>query len=249
MEGTYPLGRVIGLDIYKADCVVRREGREQEIPAHGTRDKITFLSEDSRRRLAFLVCNTDVHFRTMITLTYPAVFPNDGKTVKRHLNAFLTWCRRRWGRELCYVWFLEFQQRGAPHIHILLSITRVKQDIADVAQAWYRIAQSGDEKHLLAGTATERIRKQDGAARYCVKYALKCYQKAVPLAYQDVGRFWGASRNVKAHPRASIEIDELSIRNILSDWQYRPSDDRPLYRVLYRTADEMRSRLDTKLLM
>jgi len=52
-------------------------------------------------------------------------------------------------------------------------------------------------RHLAAGTRLERIRKEHGARNYAVKYAFKMKQKMVPAAYQNVGRFWGNSRDVK----------------------------------------------------
>ncbi|MBV1952785.1 hypothetical protein KUG12_00070 [Streptomyces sp. BV333] len=58
----------------------------------------------------------------MTTLTYPgdwlAVAP-DGKTAKRHLEAFLKRFQRAWGAEWLGVWKFEFQRRGAPHFHLL----------------------------------------------------------------------------------------------------------------------------------
>ena len=62
---------------------------------------------------------TDVEFRSMLTLTYPRQFPKDGHIVKKDLNALLQKVRRNIEGE--YLWFLEFQTRGAPHIHLLLT--------------------------------------------------------------------------------------------------------------------------------
>lgn len=90
----YPnVGPVTGIKIYKQDVVVVRSGTpsRDEPPIRG---EILQWSKKSRQRLAFVATNTDVTFRTMITLTYPAEYPSDGKEVKNHLNAFLTWLRR-----------------------------------------------------------------------------------------------------------------------------------------------------------
>ena len=76
------------------------------------------------------------------------------KEVKKHLNAFLMWLRRR---GYVYFWCLEFQQRGAPHFHLFLGkrtgqaagdIVRLRREIA---LSWYRIVASGDPRHLRAG--------------------------------------------------------------------------------------------------
>jgi hypothetical protein len=43
----------------------------------------------------------------------------------------------------------------------------------------------------------ELIRSENGARNYVAKYASKERQKKVPDEYRSVGRFWGASRQVK----------------------------------------------------
>jgi hypothetical protein len=106
-----------------------------------------------------------------------------------------------------------------------------------VAKRWYKIVNSGDEKHLLAGTRVERIRKPDGAARYCLKYAYKCEQKAVPEQYRNVGRFWGCSRDVTPEKPRVIELSELEIRGILADWDYCPDENTPVYQLLFGVAE------------
>lgn len=204
------------------------------------------FSKKSRKRLAFVANNTRVVFRTMVTLTYPKEYPTDGKTVKTHLNAFLVWCRRRLDSP-SYLWFLEFQKRGAPHIHLLFDAPlpthkdeRV-QLFNDVSQAWYRIVDSGDFYHLQAGTRCERIRKPDGAARYCLKYCYKMEQKCVPSEYRNVGRFWGCSRDVPPKEPRVIPMDEPTVRGILKDWAYCPDENTLVYQTLFGCSDRFRS--------
>lgn len=237
----YPnIGRVTGIEIYRQDVVVVRRGTpsRRALPPRG---EILQWSKKSRQRLAFVASNTDVTFRTMITLTYPNEYPSNGKAVKRHLNAFLTWLRRE-TNGCSYLWFLEFQKRGAPHFHILYDApfprTRIEQrDLRfRVSTTWYRLVGSGDPKHLAAGCRTERIRNEGGARNYCVKYAMKMRQKTVPPGYRNVGRLWGTSRDVMPQCRMTVQCTEDDIRSILETWRYRPDDDRTLYRVLYQTA-------------
>lgn len=64
----------------------------------------------------------------MVTLTYWGTgwecSAPDGRTVKRHFDALA----RRWRREFgswINLWKLEFQERGAPHFHTLLSVPPV----------------------------------------------------------------------------------------------------------------------------
>lgn len=176
-------GRVMPRDI-----VVRRPALPCRAKGGGRRGRITRLTPASRRRMLLAARNAG-KWRVMLTLTYPGEFPSSGRTVKRHLNAFLVWLRRRGVRR--YFWWLEFQERGAPHIHVLLD-GPVGKDA--VARVWYRVVGSGDERHLKAGTRIEWLRSSDAAIGYVCVYANKVVQKHVPEHFQDVGRFWGCSR-------------------------------------------------------
>lgn len=116
-----PLGPVVAIAQYKNDILVMRRSMTPvgaSTDAH--RREITHFSTRSRMRLAFVAHNADQAFKSMLTLTYPAQFPTTGKIVKVHLNRFLGWLRRKYD-DPGYLWFLEFQRRGAPHIHILLT--------------------------------------------------------------------------------------------------------------------------------
>lgn len=244
----YPVGRVIGVKVYQNDVVVVRE--EMGLPIGGARRaEVTEFSRASRRRLAFVASNTSVTFRTMLCLTYPRDFPSDGREVKRNLHAFLVWLQRDLGG-CWYLWFLEFQKRGAPHVHILVdwpwpsSRTAQRDFRFRVAMQWYRVVGSGDSRHLAAGTSCERIRSKTGTARYAVKYASKMQQKWVPAGYRNVGRFWGCSRAVVPPVPETVQCTEDDIRGLLEGWEYAPDAKRLLYRVLYNQADRLRAWLN-----
>lgn len=183
---------IVNLEIYQKDVIVRST-REGNGGGGGKKEQISELSEKSRKNLAFVANNTDVEFLYMVTLTYPSEYPGNGVTIKRELDAFFKRVKRQYG-QFSYLWFLEFQGRGAPHFHILLTIEIGKEFCS---RAWFEIVQSGDEKHLRAGTRVEKLRSSEGGKRYAVKYATKTRQKAVPQGFRDVGRFWGCSRDVK----------------------------------------------------
>jgi len=238
MEHYY--GQIVGIEIYQNDVVVKRQALNREPPTH-TRSEVKEFSKASRRRLAFVVSNTSVPLRTLITLTYPAEYPSDGRTVKEHLRSFLTWLQTETGG--CeYLWFLEFQERGAPHFHILtdwpLPTNRKNKVLwyAKIAQRWYEIVDSGDFNHRLAGTRTESLRSPRGGAHYAVKYAQKMRQKKVPDGYQGVGRFWGHTRAVKPEVKSSHRCTEDDVRGMLEGWKYEPPDNLPVWRVLYNLA-------------
>ena len=244
---SWELGPVVGVQIYRRDVVVRRASMAgPSCKTDNKRGDIMNLSKASRKRLAFVANNTQVTFRTMITLTYPGEYTNDGEEVKAHLHKFLVWCAYQFDNP-SYLWFLEFQKRGAPHIHILLDIAlstiEERREVVynAVRREWYKVVDSGDPKHLAAGTRVEHIRKPDGAARYCLKYAYKCEQKAVPPAYRNVGRFWACSRDVFPEEPRTIPMDDLSVRAVLADWDYCPDEHTPVYQTLFGVADRFRT--------
>jgi hypothetical protein len=142
----------------------------------------------------------------MVTLTYPKEFESDGLKVKRHLQRWLQWSQRRAGVG-DYLWALEFQRRQAPHFHVFTAGSDLLLMKTDVSSTWFNIVESGDYKHLQAGTRTERLRIPDAAGRYAAKYASKPHQKAVPPDYRNVGRFWGHSRNVAPEPLAARPLE------------------------------------------
>ncbi len=73
-------------------------------------------SKKSLLRLMFLMQATRLEFASMLTLTYPRFYPLDGLIVKRDVAAIAQTLRRA---DIEYLWFLEFQKRGAPHVHVL----------------------------------------------------------------------------------------------------------------------------------
>ena len=154
------------------------------------RSTIIEFSWRSARRLRHLIRNSEDIWKAFVTLTYPAGYPSNGRETKLHLNAFLQFLRRKGIKS---VWVLEFQSRGAPHYHVLVSEFVPKEEIAE---RWYKIVGSGDEKHLRAGTGIGAIRSKEQLYGYLSNYIKKLDQKTPPVEFEDVGRFWGASRNL-----------------------------------------------------
>ena len=209
---------IVGYWIHNAGIVIYRECAIDSLKdlRTGKRQKVTSLSPRSLHRLALLAMSTPIQWKSILTLTYGPNYTLEGQKVKHHLNYMLTKLRRTWG-EFQYLWFLEFQQRGAPHFHILTTMpSPSKAQRAKFAAMWADIVepqnwlyeriiwaegQATYHGQLLSNDATRAvhrhtknfatIRKQGGARRYMVKYALKLEQKIVPRAYRNVGRFWG----------------------------------------------------------
>ncbi len=61
----------------------------------------------------------------MVSLTYPAEWrewAGSGPQVRRHVEAFKLRWYRRWGEPIRGVWVREFQDRGAPHMHLYVGL-------------------------------------------------------------------------------------------------------------------------------
>jgi hypothetical protein len=156
----------------------------------------------------------------MVTLTYPGsweVVAPDGKTVKRQVHAWRCRYRRAWGEPVTGAWKLEFQARGAPHVHIFMAPPhgRAAGRGAGAGLAfrhwlsvvWADIVNHPDpaeyQKHLEAGTAVDYVEalKCTDPKRLAVyfgkhgQYRTKEYQHVVPEAWREPGkgpgRFWG----------------------------------------------------------
>lgn len=163
-----------------------------------SRSGIYQFSAGSATRMRRYLRECCAEYSNMVTLTYPGFFESDGSKVKEHLRRFLQELKRRVGRdfpdEAIYYssfWFLEFQERGAPHFH-LFTTHYFPKDF--VSACWYRIVNSEDPRHLVAGTRCEKLeRGRSGTISYASKYANKQCQKVVPENYESVGRFWGVS--------------------------------------------------------
>jgi hypothetical protein len=188
--------REVTLEVGQRDIRIRRSFKapsvSTQIEYHGAvRNPVSKFTPSSKRRLLFTARNFP-GLEIMLTLTYPADFPMNGRTVKNHWRRFRQWMIRNGATT--GLWVLEFQRRGAPHFHIFI---REALDRLAVSRAWYRIVGSNDPKHLAAGTRIEEFRKPAAIGSYVMKYAAKMEQKEVPAGYASVGRFWATWGNPK----------------------------------------------------
>jgi hypothetical protein len=215
----------------------------------GDRERITRLTYRSLLNLVHKLRNCGVMFKSMLTLTYPEDFPKDGRLVKKQLDRFLKAYRRRYGKRH-YAWFLEFQDRGAPHFHMLTDVEGWEVDREWLASTWARIVDGGSKSYNVHRHVKqwEVIRKQDGAARYVAKYAKKHRQKIVPADYENVGAFWGTSHSVKAEAIGTLQMDAEEIlqtmgmdaAKFVKEWEQGRLD---LRRYLWDQAQKFRDRL------
>ena len=154
----------------------------------------------------------------MVTLTYPRdweIVAPDGVSVKRHMVLWRKRFQREYGEPARYIWKLEFQRRGAPHIHLWMappiSPGRSGWGFAQwLSNAWAQIVDHPDveqkSRHLLAGTAVDvrnglKACDPKRLAIYFTKHSSpnlhgdKEYQHIVPELWRQPGRgpgrFWG----------------------------------------------------------
>ena len=169
-----------------------------------TRGNINHFSYRSKRRMKLFARNTSNLWRIFIHLTYPRNYPSDGRKVKKHLDIFIKRLKR-YCPDIKFLWVIEFQQRGAPHYHIL-----VNQEVNKnwLSQSWYEVVDSGDERHLRAGTTIELVRSKNHSIAYLMNYLKKIEQKTVPEEYKNVGKFWSHSTKI-------LEVDEYFIEDSL----------------------------------
>jgi hypothetical protein len=186
--------------------------------------EITEWSRKSRSRMVRTLCELDYGplvaregMPGIVTLTYPGNwlrFAPDGPTVKAHMKVLRKRWQRAWGLPVLAPWKLEFQRRGAPHVHLFTMIPNGL--LADdkrfkewLSETWTDVVFAGHDdpgerrKHLAAGTGVdyvEGLRSRDPRriAVYFSKhgsFVAKDYQNEVPGEWKESGkgpgRFWG----------------------------------------------------------
>lgn len=219
---------------------VREEAQEVEAPRagqteHAGHDGLVVADEQeaasgwhwrSRQRFVRRVASLDLSplltgragWPAMVTLTYPADWERwapTARVAKRHLEGFRLRLSRAQGGPVSVpgLWKMEFQQRGAPHYHVLTPLPDrlpgpdgEPEAITDwVSRTWSQVVGTYgvDEAHLRAGTGVD-WRKLAGArdpsrlGEYFVRHATagqaKADQHVVPEAWRrsgGAGRWWG----------------------------------------------------------
>ncbi len=203
------------LTFYLGGSLIRfdsREPRSRDFPPP-KRSEISEFSEKSRQRLRLSLAKVDQGRcgRPIFgTLTYPAEFSLDQATFKRHLKIFSQRFLRSYP-SAGFHWKLEFQARGAAHFHpIFWNLSSNERFVGEfriwLSWNWFEVVNSGDQKHLSAGTSADIIKSQFGIMRYVSGYASKSDQTKPGC---KVGRYWGivGRRNI---PWAEESVVELS---------------------------------------
>lgn len=213
----------------------------------------------------------------MVTLTYPGdweVVAPDGASVKRHMVLWRKRFQREYGEPARYIWKLEFQRRGAPHIHLWtappISPGRSGRGFAQwLSETWAQIVDHPDPeqkaRHRLAGTAIDvrnglKACDPKRLAIYFTKHSSpnlhgdKEYQHIVPELWRrpgrGPGRFWGVYGLKKAIAVVEVAQDTyLAARRIVRRWSrsqavYGDSGRRFPTAVVPRTSTRLVTRID-----
>lgn len=213
----------------------------------------------------------------MITFTYPGdweVVAPDGASVKRHMVLWRKRFQREYGERARYIWKLEFQRRGAPHIHLWMappmSPGRSGRSFSQwLSGTWAQVVDHPDPeqkaRHRLAGTAIDvrnglKACDPKRLAIYFTKHSSpnlngdKEYQHIVPELWRQPGRgpgrFWGVYGLKKAITVVEVAQDKyLAARRIVRRWSrsqavYGDSSTGFPTAVLPRTARRLVTRID-----
>ena len=201
--------------------------------------EITTWSRKSRSRMFRAFCELDYGpllarsgIPAMVTLTLPgdwtAVAP-DGQSFKKLVKKFRKRWERAWGEPMLALWKLEFQARGAPHLHFYTVVPDGRTGAGKQFREWLSATWTGvvahpdpeqRRRHQLAGTGVDyaaglRARDPRRIAVYFSKhgtFSAKEYQNEVPAEWQapgkGPGRFWGMWGLKRA--AVAVEVDPAS---------------------------------------
>jgi len=159
----------------------------------GIKQPMTVFSRSSRRRLLNTLARLQADDCTFITLTYPSTFPN-AETAKANLRAFLERIRRRFPMA-SGIWRLDYQDRGAPHFHLVMfNLPFIHKN---VLQRWWAECIGLWNENRTPFTRIEFVRGRRAVFNYVAKYAAKVSEEGVgsggfnAVSLLHAGRYWG----------------------------------------------------------
>jgi len=162
------------------------------------RGEVVEFSARSRSRMLQSIARIDQRTTVLdgwfITLTYPDAWPCDSREYKADLDAWRKRVLRCYPKAWWY-WRLEYQQRAAPHFHLLV-FGMDNPSTNWLRGIWYKIVAGGDPAHWRYGTKIDQLHSWKEAARYAAKYASKIDEGPTPLR---PGRFWGIANRRERH--------------------------------------------------
>lgn len=188
----------------------------------GVRGLVTGFSAGSRQRLIRKMARLRPDSVKFITLTYPARFPTP-EIAKNHLRALMERFRRACPG-MSAIWRMEFQERGAPHFHIL-AFNMPFLPFQELRRVWREIIKKYfDGKGPFV--RIEKIKSQRGAMYYAAKYCAKISREEADggggttlfnnVTYLHAGRVWGVHNASKLPfaPKIYITILDADRRSL-----------------------------------
>lgn len=149
-----------------------------------------------------------------VTLTFGEDYP-DAQTAKNNLRAFFERVRRAFPQMgVSAIWRMEFQERGAPHFHIIFfnlpfikkeKIQAVWGEIVDLDRPFTRIEQIKSHKGVMSYVSKYVAKLQDGGNS---GFNSLTYLHAYRAKYgENIGRVWGKFEAANLPFAASITLE------------------------------------------
>lgn len=217
----------------------RESAMHSQTGKSATRGKITTFSRKSRKRMLEKTArlSLDTYVKNMpilfVTLTYGQDWPHPSEA-KTHMRNLWKRIVREYSTAAA-IWRLEFQKRGAPHLHLLIfNVPFISKDV--LKQIWseiieYQYWDYSAETPRAPFTRIEALRSGKKAMAYVSKYVAKNEDEAVHgfnyvpylTAGVTVGRVWGVLGS-KFLPwgeiiTGTVELPRDDMLHVL--WQFR----------------------------
>lgn len=227
----------IWIERFRTDAVtLRPKGCKRKRPTT-KRGKIQGKkpSAQSLQNLIFILNNSDVMFRSMLTLTFRDVAERkisvlDHRQILKNALERL----RKFGAYQ-YVWVREFQEfTRSVHWHIFTDLDSICQEEIDreASQDWSdwlvnsclkkgcteedcKFMRRGDGSKEFPGCCRWERLRGEAAGRYCGKEGGKRFQKYAPERWiENGGGWWRASRSVKCTPIDRALVTQRSLHSV-----------------------------------
>lgn len=227
-------------------------------PERTTRGMVREFSQGSRVRMVRFLRESEATYRYMGTLTVGSEFSRDPADFRACVDRFLVAAMRQLKREhvsrgesedeASIFWWVEFQSRGAPHLHFYYTCFMPWKHLADrwgaLCERFNLCAEHEIGQLWRTSTKFEKIRGGfRGYVAYARKYAYKSEQKHEVEGVLEGGwrgRYWGVRGNrrrgschVQIHSR---QAGSLAFKGLRS-WLDRMVEEGVLRRLAWEYGD------------